>query len=110
MSSGSNATINGSSYPVTYSSGGAINNSGSLTITQSVLENNVAAGLYSYGGAIYNAGSLNLSSSTLSANEAVDAENWGGGGAVYNAATGHLNVTNSTFVNNAVTTMPRSPV
>ncbi len=38
VSKGGNASINGTPSPVTYSSGGAINNSGNLTITQSITD------------------------------------------------------------------------
>jgi Ca2+-binding RTX toxin-like protein len=98
---GTTATINGAPTPVTYSSGGAINNAGNLRITQSTLTGNVAGGLYGFGGAIYNAGTLTVTSSTLANNAAADAAGWGGGGAIYNA--GSLTVTNSTLVNNGVT-------
>jgi hypothetical protein len=103
VNAGAVATINGAPSPVTYSSGGAISNSGTLTVTQCTLSDSVAAGLYSYGGAIDNAGTLTLNGSTLSGNAATDAANWGGGGAIYN--TGTLTVTNSTLVDNAVTTV-----
>jgi Ca2+-binding RTX toxin-like protein len=101
VQTGKTAAINGAPTPVTYSNGGAINNAGTLTVSQSTLTGNVAAGLYSYGGAIYNSGALTLTASTLSGNAAADAAGWGGGGAIYNAGT--LNVTNSTLVNNVVT-------
>ncbi len=104
VNAGVNATIKGVSFPATYSLGGAIDNSGSLSINETTLENNAASGLYSYGGAIYNSGTVNINSSTLSGNQAADASGWGGGGAVYN--TGSLNVINSLIVNNAVTTDP----
>ena len=48
-------------------------------------------------------GNLTLISSTLSDKTALDAANWGGGGAIYNAGT--LNLMNSTLVTNAVTTV-----
>ena len=102
VKAGVDARVNGVTCSVTDSSGGAINNAGTLTIQQSTLTDNVAGGLYSYGGAIDNAGHLTLISSTLSDNAASDVLGWGGGGAIYN--TGSLNLINSTLVDNAVTT------
>ncbi len=101
VTSGSSAMINGTPAPATNTSGGAISNAGTLTVSQAVLTNNIAAGLYSFGGAIFNTGTLNLSTSTLSGNAAADAANWGGGGAIFN--TGTVSLTNSTLYNNSVT-------
>ncbi len=102
VSTGVSATVNGVTCAVTASSGGAIDNSGTLTIQQSTLTGNFAGGLYSDGGAISNAGQLTLIASTLSDNASTDVLGWGGGGAIYNSGT--LSVTNSTLVDNVVTT------
>ncbi len=72
--------------------GGAINNKGTLTITQSTFENNKAG---NSGGAINNNGTLTITQSTLQNNKAI------GGGAIYNIDT--LTITQSTLQNNSVT-------
>ncbi len=71
-------------------SGGGILNSGTLTLTNLTLSNNLAAGA---GGGIDNLGTLTLTSSTLSGNSA------GSGGGIDNDGT--LTVTNSTFSDNS---------
>ena len=69
--------------------GGAIDNQGTLTISNSVFSGNAAV---LYGGAIYNqAGTLNVSDSTFTNNTAI----YGLGGAIDNSGT--LTVTSSTF-------------
>jgi predicted outer membrane repeat protein len=75
-------------------SGGAINNSGTLTVTNSTFSNNSAPGPPGvYGGAIYSTLSLTVTNSTFSGNSA-----GGLGGAINsNAAT----ITNSTFSGNS---------
>ena len=75
--------------------GGAIYNSGTLTITQSTLTNNTAT----EGGAIYNdAGNLTITQSALTGNTGKF-----GGGAILNYA-GNLTITQSTLTNNKATT------
>jgi len=65
--------------------GGALLNNGSLSLTNVVLDGNQAA----YGGAIYNGGQMTLTDVTLSSNTSTN-----GGGGIYNVATGNLlNVT-----------------
>jgi predicted outer membrane repeat protein len=75
---------------VTGSEGGAINNMGTLTVTNSTFAGNSA----SSGGAIYNGGTLTVGNSTLSGNSTP-----GAGGAIFNF--GSTNVTNSTFAGNS---------
>ena len=76
-------------------SGGGINNSGTLTITNTTLSGNSSPG--SFGGAINNAGggTLSITNSTFSANSTTG----GFGGAIYNNGT-TVDITNSTFSGN----------
>ena len=71
--------------------GGAISNSGTLSIDSCALTGNLAS---SSGGAIYNSssGQLTVSNSTFSADSAGNS-----GGGIFNAVTGQLLVSNSTF-------------
>ena len=69
--------------------GAAIENQGTLTITQSTLTNNTAT---LFGGAIINNGILNITDSKLTNNTARD------GGAIFNNKT--LSITQSTLTNN----------
>ena len=90
--------------------GGAIYNSGNLTITDSTLTNNTAnatgSGVYTeaYGGAIYNTGTLTITDSTLTNNQAIatamgdHTETYAWGGAIYNSGT--LTINNSTLQDN----------
>jgi hypothetical protein len=100
------------------SQGGGILNAGTLTITNSTLNDNKttdgadvnsasAAGNSDNGGAIYSTGTLTLINSTLSGNQtgrggnnsgAGNGGNSGSGGGVYN--TGTMKLTNSTVANN----------
>jgi hypothetical protein len=73
------------------SDGGGIDNSGTLTVSDSTLSGNLA----SLGGGIYNSGSLTVNNSTISSNNA----NSGGGGGIDNA--GSLTVNNSTLSGNS---------
>ena len=74
------------------SSGGAIENEGSLSIVKTGFSNNVAS---NFGGAILNYyGSLNVSYSYFSSNGAVKQ-----GGAIYNTH-GNMWISNSNFINN----------
>ena len=86
--SGAKTTNTGKIY------GGAFNNSGTLTITNSTISGNVAG--YK-GGAIFNNGSLTITNSTLSGNTT----SYGGG--VYNSANGNLTISNSTISGNSAT-------
>jgi predicted outer membrane repeat protein len=104
-------------YSIT--NGGAINNQGNLTLTNSTFTNNTASGNIwdDGGGAIYSAGNLNVNNSTFtnntgdiggainnfgdicSVNSSIFTNNTGGsGGAIYNKV--YLTVTNSIFTNN----------
>ncbi len=69
--------------------GGAIENHGTLTVTESKLANNIAT---EYGGAIINYGTLNITESTLANNTAYD------GGAIY--SIGQVNIADNIFANN----------
>ena len=71
--------------------GGAVFNSGDLTLTNSTVSDNNAF----IGGAISNNGTLMISSSTLSVNAASR-----DGGCIYNHARGRVVVNNSTFFGN----------
>ncbi|MEO8457397.1 MAG: choice-of-anchor Q domain-containing protein [Chloroflexota bacterium] len=71
--------------------GGALDNRGTLTLTNVTMSDNSAA----FGGAIYNRGSLTITNSTLTGNKATA----GNGGAIEGAA-GSVTTTGSTFSNN----------
>ena len=75
--------------------GGAIYNTGTLTVTNSNFTSNTAPD--DAGGAIFNEGTLNVTDSTFTGNTAPDNT----GGAIYNA--GVLTVTGSSFTNNTAT-------
>jgi hypothetical protein len=80
--------------------GAAINNAGTLTVSNCNFSANSAA---NDGGAIYNRGTLTVSNSTFSGNSAALAKSTGsgGGGAIWNAPAGRLTVSNSTFSANS---------
>lgn len=86
-----NLVIIGGSLPAGF--GGGINNSGTLTITNSIITENLAAS--GFGGGISNTGTLTIIDSTLDSNAAVD----GFGGGINNAGT--LTITGSTFSSNS---------
>ena len=91
----SGATASLSDLKITHglaSDGGGINNSGTLSVTNSTLSNNRAD---NNGGGILNGGTLTVMSSTLSNNSS---GYFGGGGILNN---GILTVTNSTLSNNS---------
>jgi predicted outer membrane repeat protein len=73
--------------------GGAIGNSGTLTVTNSTFSGNSAQGGTAFGGAIFSQGLLTVTNSTFSGNSA------GQGGAILN--TNMTTVTNSTFSGNS---------
>ncbi|NBR06101.1 MAG: hypothetical protein EBT92_10060 [Planctomycetes bacterium] len=110
----SGVSVSGANFTSSY--GGAFNNSGTLTISNSNLSNNSAI----FGGGVYNttSGILNISNSTLSGNSAGQGggiANNGGTLTVYNstlsgnsagqgggiANIGTLTISNSTFSNNS---------
>ncbi|MDD3766497.1 MAG: hypothetical protein PHF89_04825 [Eubacteriales bacterium] len=74
-----------------YAQGGAIGNSGTLTVSDTEFFNNQG---FSYGGAIHNTGTLNINNSIFCNNSG-----YGNGGAIYNN-NGILNITGSEFYNN----------
>jgi CSLREA domain-containing protein len=81
--------------------GGAITNSGVLTLYHCLLKQNLATGSSSAGGAIFNyGGTVNLHYAQFSENIA---ERGYGGGAIFNYH-GHLNVENGQFLNNQANT------
>jgi CSLREA domain-containing protein len=91
----SNLTLSGGNASTTAAgNGGAIRNSGTLTVTNCTLTGNSAVN----GGAIRNAGNLTVRNSTISGNSATS-----GGGAIVNSA-GVLTVNVSTFANNSAST------
>ncbi len=77
------------------SNGGAINNAGALTVTNTTFSLNSAV---LSGGAIYNTGALNVSSSTFASNSAT-----GNGGAIFSNTGAAASVTNATFFENSAT-------
>ncbi|HZT97129.1 MAG TPA: choice-of-anchor Q domain-containing protein, partial [Chloroflexota bacterium] len=85
----------------TTANGGAVSNSGTLTISNSTLKDNVANcgdSCLSFGGAIYSTGDLTISKSTFSGNAGSFA---GSGGAIY-GPSGNLGITDSTFSSNSI--------
>jgi len=91
--------------------GGAIYNSGNLSITDSTFTNNqvtaTGSATYAYGGAIYNSGNLTITDSIIQDNQAtatatgMNAGAYADGGAIYNI--GNLYITNSTLQDNHAT-------
>jgi hypothetical protein len=82
--------------------GGAINNDGTLIVTNCTFLRNVASsygGTGIGGGAIFNSGALTVTNSTFSDNRAGSAYKGGSGGAIFNS--GVLTVTTSTFSSNS---------
>lgn len=73
--------------------GGAVNNAGTLKVSNSVIANNTAS---ASGGAIYNSSNSDISGTNFTGNSATD------GGAIYNTATTTL--ANTTFTNNTAST------
>jgi|GEM_PF-2219850 len=86
----SNLTLTGGSAFL----GGAIDNTGTLSIDHCVLSGNTAAG--ALGGAIFNSGTLSVLDTTLSGNSSTF------GGAVY-ASSGSLTISGCTFTANTAT-------
>ena len=75
--------------------GGAINNSGSLTVNACTFANNGAASNQSTGGAVDNSGQLTVTDSTFTGNTSINA-----GGAIYSGQGATLTVDHSTFTGN----------
>jgi hypothetical protein len=94
----SNTTLahNGVFNDCCFSIGGAISNSGTMTITNSTLFDNVAV-YVAQGGAIANSGMLTIINSTLAGNDALYDNSYGG--AIDNS--GILTILNSTLANNS---------
>lgn len=92
----SNLTMSNASFTSSFNYGGAIENLGTLNLSNMVFSNNYA----SHGGAaLYNGGSLTISNTTFSGNHAGSSSS---GGAIYNGQNSTLLIQNSTFsANNA---------
>ena len=76
--------------------GGAIANSGNLSITNSSISGNTITSIGS-GAGVYNSGTLNVSGSNISGNTS---PNGGFGAGIYNAGTGTATIVNSTVSGN----------
>lgn len=80
--------------------GGAIYNSGDVTIRNSAISGNVANG---QGGAIYNEGILAVvDGSVVTENQVLGIVAAGMGGGIFNEGDGHVQITNATLSNNTV--------
>jgi hypothetical protein len=82
------------------SSGGGIDNVGSLTIDNSTVSGNVASGSSASGGGIVNGGSLTINNSTISGNTANSTDGLATGGGI--ASNSFVSLNNSTVADNAV--------
>jgi hypothetical protein len=81
---------------VTNASGGGISNSGTLTVTNTILSGNFGTVWdIDNGAGIFNSGSLTVTSSTISGNSTA-----GLGGGIFNSGSGTVSVTNSTLSSN----------
>lgn len=100
INSGRTVTMSGLTFTRGSSTtGGAIQNAGTLNLNSCTFTNNRATGTgINTGGAIQNTGTLNINGCTFTSNNADDY-----GGAVYNANTGTVTVTNSNFNTNTGT-------
>ena len=96
----SNSTITGNVAAGDYSAAGAgIYNSGTLTINDSTFSGNQGTyDQYIFGGAIYNSGKLAINNTTIAGNTA-NGYLGGGGGGLYNAGT--VTISNSTISGNS---------
>lgn len=111
VSASSNVAISGLGFAGggAPSAGGAIDNAGTLSVSDAVFDHDSAAGpasgLDGDGGAIYSSGTLTVSGSTFTDNSAggaggsADATGLGSGGAIYSA--GSTTITGSTFTGNS---------
>jgi len=77
--------------------GGGISNSGTLTINQCVITNNIANNSTANGGGINNGGTMTINRSTIANNQA-KGTNGSSGGGIYNLGT--LTLNNSTVLQN----------
>ena len=75
-------------------SGGAIRNSGTLTLVSCIFSGNVASNDYAWGGAIYNMRTMTVIGCTFYNNRA------GYGGAIYTLGVGELNLSGNLFYEN----------
>ena len=91
-----NSTFSDNSATSTHPSygGGAVFSSGTLMITDSILQNNSA---WNHGGGIYGTGTLTVTNCTLAGNSAT----YGSGGGIYTKDAGPVTVTNSTLIENS---------
>ncbi len=87
---------------VATSAGGAIYNTGTLTVSGSTFSNNQTIGASS-GGAIWSNGTLTVSNSVFSGNDGVT----NGGAILNNSGANTATVTDSFFLNNSVSTAPQ---
>ena len=111
--SNANSTISGNiavGRPGGASYGGGIRNGGMLTVNDSTIGGNTAAGdfypehSYGVGGGIANFGTLTLNNSTISGNAnggGIDLQPGGFGGGIYNDNAGSLTVNNGTVSGNS---------
>ncbi len=105
VAAGTTATLEELTISNGYTSGGGggIYNCGTLTVSNSTLSGNYAAGEWwpygGGGGGIYNGGTLIVSNCTLSSNSAGGGPGGGNGGGIYNGGT--VTVSNSTFSGNS---------
>ena len=98
INSGGNLSISGvkvSGAKIT-GNGGAFNNAGTLTVTNSIISGNTTT-FGGFGGGFNNSGTLTVTNSTISGNTATF------GGGIYNFGTGILTVSNSTLSGNIAT-------
>ncbi|GAB1543448.1 hypothetical protein NUACC21_61220 [Scytonema sp. NUACC21] len=97
----SSNTVNGSA-----NEGAGIFNDGTLTVSNSTINDNTVSGsgsLSSAGGGIYNNGTLTVSKSTINNNTSGSGLLRSGGSGIYNTNNGILSVSNSTISNNRTT-------
>jgi hypothetical protein len=85
--------------------GGGINNSGTLTISNSTVSGNTASGnIAALGGGIFNSGTLTIANSTVNTNSAI-AGSYSAGGGIFNGFNGgSLTINNSTITGNSAST------
>lgn len=92
------------SYGTVVPYGGALYNSGSVDINNTLFQENYVEGTkrsYTYGGAVYNTGNMTLNNSIFSGNyNKSGEESTSSGGAIYNNA--NLEINNSAFLDNYV--------
>ena len=107
VAAGETANINNSSYTeldaTNLTQGVAVDNSGTLTIENSLFDGNVLSktGNHLSGGAIYNQGSLTVNGTKFLDNGAENTTTYTTlGGAIYNASGATLSIDNSEFIGN----------